>query len=201
MPDDLRSCPICWARFNRNGRRVYCTDQCRKTAYQRRQRHTADLVPARADTAAPAPVDERACPYCGNPITVITLLATPQAARPQLPAPGTPFAPAAATVTAMPEQQTHRLERLDQADANEIAETLAFLRHWMRGHDHDLLADSLRRFVGVDGYDLTTLQTDLARFAFLLGDLTDEPDDEQQPTTHHNRDDSRIPPEGYPFRE
>jgi hypothetical protein len=37
-------------------------------------------------------------------------------------------------------------------------------------HDHELLAGSLRRFLGGDVYDLAALQADLARFAFLLGD-------------------------------
>lgn len=31
------------------------------------------------------------------------------------------------------------------------------------------LAASFRRFVGTDGYDLTEVRTDLARFAILLG--------------------------------
>lgn len=59
---------------------------------------------------------------------------------------------------------------LDNADATELIETLAFLGDWLGGHDHELLVASLRRFVGVDGYDLQALQGDLARFAFLLGD-------------------------------
>lgn len=59
---------------------------------------------------------------------------------------------------------------LDNADATELIETLTFLGDWLGGHDHQVLAASLRRFVGIDGYDLTALQADLARFAFLLGD-------------------------------
>ncbi len=68
----------------------------------------------------------------------------------------------------MPEQI--RGISLDIADATELIETLAFLGDWLGGRDHDLLAASLRRFVGVDSYDLAAMQADLARFAFLLGD-------------------------------
>lgn len=59
---------------------------------------------------------------------------------------------------------------LDNADATELIEALAFLGDWLCGHDRELLGASLRRFVGVDGHDLEALQSDLARFAFLLGD-------------------------------
>ena len=72
------------------------------------------------------------------------------------------------TLNTMPDQ-IHGIS-LDQADATELVETLAFLGDWLRGRDHELLAASLRRFVSVDGYDLEALQSDLARFAFLLGD-------------------------------
>jgi hypothetical protein len=47
---------------------------------------------------------------------------------------------------------------------------LTFCADWLAGPDHDLLAASLRRFVGTDGYGLLSLQADLARFAFMLGD-------------------------------
>jgi len=119
---------------------------------------------------------------------VITLITTPQAARPRpqplLPDPGArPALTAlpALPLTTMPEQQIRR-ERLDIADPIELAETLTFLRHWISGRDHDTLAESLHKFIGVDGDHLTDLQSDLARFAFLLGDddgercLPDEPD-------------------------
>lgn len=59
--------------------------------------------------------------------------------------------------------------RLDLADAAELGELLTFLGDWLEGHDHAQLAASLHRFVGADGYDIDTLRTDLARFAFLLG--------------------------------
>jgi hypothetical protein len=45
---------------------------------------------------------------------------------------------------------------------------LEFLSEWLVC-DHSRLADSLRRFVGSDGYDIDQLQADLSRFGFLLG--------------------------------
>jgi hypothetical protein len=68
----------------------------------------------------------------------------------------------------MPEQ-VHGAS-LSVTEAGELAEMLTFCADWLAGPDHDLLAASLRRFIGTDGYDLPALQADLARFAFLLGD-------------------------------
>lgn len=59
--------------------------------------------------------------------------------------------------------------RMDGSDALELGELLSFLGDWLNSNDHTLLDASLHRFVGTDGYDLTELRTDLARFAFLLG--------------------------------
>ncbi len=39
---------------------------------------------------------------------------------------------------------------LDVTEAGELAEMLTFCRDWLAGPDHELLAASLRRFVGVD---------------------------------------------------
>jgi hypothetical protein len=58
---------------------------------------------------------------------------------------------------------------LDPDDVTELGEMLEFLHDWLTGPDTELLAASLRRFVGTDGYDLAELGTDLARFTFLLG--------------------------------
>src|SRR5664279_3638064 len=165
MPEDQRSCPICWSRFTPTGRQIYCTDRCRKTAYQRRQRHTVDAG-ATADAAVSRPpIEERACPHCGDTISVITLITTPQAARPRprpVPDPGAPAALTALPApppTTLPAQQIRR-ERLDMPDAIELAETLTFLRRWINGRDHDLLAQSLTRFIGVAGEHLSDLQAD-----------------------------------------
>ena len=59
--------------------------------------------------------------------------------------------------------------RLALVDAAELAEALTFISQWLAGPDHTQLEASFRRFMGVDGYDLTELRTDLARFTFLLG--------------------------------
>jgi hypothetical protein len=59
--------------------------------------------------------------------------------------------------------------QLDGADATELLELLDFLGDWLDGHDAELLANSLDRFVGNHAYNLAELQADLARFAFLLG--------------------------------
>ena len=58
---------------------------------------------------------------------------------------------------------------LELVDAAELAEALTFISQWLAGPDHPQLEASFRRFMGVDGYDLTELRTDLARFTFLLG--------------------------------
>ncbi|HEX4101755.1 MAG: hypothetical protein WA731_18300 [Pseudonocardiaceae bacterium] len=55
--------------------------------------------------------------------------------------------------------------RLDPVDAIELGE----IRDWLGGTDNALLAASFRRFVGTDGYELTELRQDLARFTVLLG--------------------------------
>jgi hypothetical protein len=65
----------------------------------------------------------------------------------------------------MPTPQVH----LELIDATELAEMLTFISQWLAGPDRDQLADSFTRFTGTDGYDLTELRTDLARFTLLLG--------------------------------
>jgi hypothetical protein len=65
----------------------------------------------------------------------------------------------------MPAPQVH----LESVDAAELAEMLTFIDQWLTGPDHAQLTASLTRFVGTDGYNLTQLRTDLARFTFLLG--------------------------------
>lgn len=84
-----RTCPICWDTFTpAQPRHTYCSDRCRKTAYQRR---LAEQIPtpttaAHTATATPQPAAHRACPHCGEKITIVALLTTPEAARPNLPA-------------------------------------------------------------------------------------------------------------------
>ena len=57
---------------------------------------------------------------------------------------------------------------LDAGDACELGEMLGFIGDWLLS-DRSGLAESLRRFVGVDGYDIEQLCRDLSRFGFLLG--------------------------------
>jgi hypothetical protein len=57
---------------------------------------------------------------------------------------------------------------LDVGDAVELGEMLEFLGGWLVS-DRARLAESLRRFVGIDGYDIDDLRRDLSRFGFLLG--------------------------------
>ena len=64
--------------------------------------------------------------------------------------------------------------RLDQADALELAELLAFLTDWLNT-DPDTLGASLPRYVARPAYGLNQLGQDLHRFAFLLGGNDGEP--------------------------
>ena len=81
-----RSCPICWTTFTPTGpRHRYCSDRCRKTGHQRRQTDPA-LEPSRPPQT-PAPVASRACPHCGEQVSIVALLTTPEAARPAVPDP------------------------------------------------------------------------------------------------------------------
>ena len=90
----------------------------------------------------------------------------------------------------MPAPHVH----LESSDAAELTEMLTFIDQWLTGPDHAQLTASLTRFVGADGYNLTQLRTDLARFTFLLG----HDDGEQLFGTHHSpqprKPDRRIDP-------
>jgi endogenous inhibitor of DNA gyrase (YacG/DUF329 family) len=87
-----KTCPVCWTEFTttaRNaGKHTYCSTRCRRTAFERRRAEQ----PGRAEPAAPMSADrrpqpaaERTCPHCGGSITIVALLTTPEAARPQMP--------------------------------------------------------------------------------------------------------------------
>ena len=96
-----KTCPICWEAFIATGRqaktRLYCSRQCKRTAAARREidraghPHTpfGPPPPAAALPGPPAPLPQpaaqRDCPHCGGPVTIVALLTTPEAARPQMP--------------------------------------------------------------------------------------------------------------------
>jgi endogenous inhibitor of DNA gyrase (YacG/DUF329 family) len=91
MSPDTRTCPVCWGDFTaspRATRHTYCSDRCRAEAGRRRRKnHTTQ--PA-ADPPAnlqelPQPAAIRDCPHCGRAVTIVALLTTVEAARPQLP--------------------------------------------------------------------------------------------------------------------
>lgn len=81
-----RNCQVCWREFTTiNPRRIYCSTRCKSTAKRRREQQ-ADTVDTTRDTAPePRPAATRACPHCGEPITIVALLTTPEAARPSIP--------------------------------------------------------------------------------------------------------------------
>ena len=57
---------------------------------------------------------------------------------------------------------------LDDQHAAELGEMLQFLADWIAA-DRQPLAASLTTFLGSRGYDINELETDLQRYAFLLG--------------------------------
>ncbi len=59
---------------------------------------------------------------------------------------------------------------LDMSDAMELEQLLEFLAGWMKA-EHDCLAPSLARYLGVDaeGTGPESLAADFHRFRFLLG--------------------------------
>ncbi len=90
MPAETRTCPVCWTPFTTTttGRRLYCSKKCCGAAWERNgNRRARQDTPAAAPSPAqprpaPQPVATTGCPHCGQPITIVALLATPQAARP-----------------------------------------------------------------------------------------------------------------------
>ena len=59
--------------------------------------------------------------------------------------------------------------RLEGSDGAELVELLGFVRGWLGGSDREALRASLARFVGREGYEVSELRADLARFVILLG--------------------------------
>lgn len=75
---------------------------------------------------------------------------------------------------------------LDAVDAMELAQLLDLLRDWLSA-DHDHLSASLERFIGSPAYNVETLRTDLANFAFLLGGNDGEHFTALAPTRHDRK--------------
>jgi endogenous inhibitor of DNA gyrase (YacG/DUF329 family) len=103
-PNDItisKTCPICWEAFSATGRqartRIYCSVECKRTAAARREvdrtsRPAAPFglaLPAGVAAPPPAPLPQlaaqRECPHCGGLVSIVALLTTPEAARPQMP--------------------------------------------------------------------------------------------------------------------
>jgi endogenous inhibitor of DNA gyrase (YacG/DUF329 family) len=89
-----RTCPICWTTFTADGRNrgkhTYCSNRCRAEAGRRRTRDAATANPPASPAPKPyrpEPAARRECPHCGQPVTIVALLTTPQVAQP---APATP---------------------------------------------------------------------------------------------------------------
>ncbi|MCC9312344.1 hypothetical protein LN042_35705 [Kitasatospora sp. RB6PN24] len=110
---DTRVCPVCEAEFpvEKTVRRIYCGADCRLEAERRREQEreedrarrlgesprpstelpapAASPPPRPSRTYSPArdplePAATRNCPHCDQPITIVALLATPEAARPAI---------------------------------------------------------------------------------------------------------------------
>jgi hypothetical protein len=87
VPADLRTCPVCATPMPDAARTQYCSPAC-KTAAWRRANPNRPAGPPRArtvrpPTTGPLPAALRDCPHCGEPITIVALLTTPQVAGPQ----------------------------------------------------------------------------------------------------------------------
>lgn len=111
-PPIQRTCPVCEVQFTTdpNLRQIYCSPACRTEQEKRRDQArdaerarrlgepAAHTGLARPTTARPrrraepvehlAPAATRDCPHCGQPVTIVALLATPEAARPTITQPG-----------------------------------------------------------------------------------------------------------------
>ena len=91
-----KTCPICWEGFTATGRqarhKTYCSPTCKRTAATRREvertsqpQHPSTPVATAHPAPLPQTVAQRDCPHCGGPVTIVALLTTPEAARPQMP--------------------------------------------------------------------------------------------------------------------
>ena len=93
---ETRTCPICWNTFTASGRgrsrveHTYCSGRCRAAAGRRRARQATTTETTQAPTPKsyqPGPAALRDCPHCGQPVTIVALLTTPQVAQQAPPQP------------------------------------------------------------------------------------------------------------------
>lgn len=94
-----KTCPIYWDSFTATGRNAhkhtYCSDRCRKTAFERRQRTEPTPAATASTTTVPSasvdqPAAHRACPHCGGPVTIVALPSHPKQHDHRSPSPNQP---------------------------------------------------------------------------------------------------------------
>ena len=111
-PAPVKDCPVCGTEFTHGAkiRQVYSSPACRREAErirdrgrdEERARRLGEVVPPRSVEPAPAtrpqpprspaarvqdplvPTAVRNCPHCDQPVTIVALLATAEAARPTI---------------------------------------------------------------------------------------------------------------------
>jgi hypothetical protein len=79
----MRRCQTCQAPLPAsNPRRRFCGPPCKAEGWRRDHRDETDrLVTPRQRPTPPPPATIRDCPHCGQPVAIVTLLATPHVAR------------------------------------------------------------------------------------------------------------------------
>jgi endogenous inhibitor of DNA gyrase (YacG/DUF329 family) len=83
----IRRCETCLTPLPAaNPRRRFCSPPCKAEGWRREHRNASDRIAIpRRQPAGPPPATIRDCPHCGQPVAIVTLLATPHVARPDTP--------------------------------------------------------------------------------------------------------------------